>query len=164
MALKPQQLFRKSSHGSMVTPRVISNATVNGTSVATPWTEGTEMRFLFHGGAWPATTNLSATVQVQLISDDSWVSLRNSAGTTVEFLATKLDDAGAGEDATVSGTIDLTMIDSDIYKAVRMSVQNSVATSANVAVTYEIYGIYGSKTGTSDSTGLDDLWDLQKNL
>ena len=161
MAQKPQQLFRRTQHGSAVAPQSISAATVAGSTISLPWKNGSEIRFLFHGGAWPATTNFTAKVQLQKISDDSWVTMTNPTGSDVEFLQTKLDDGGDGEGGTISGTLDLTSLDSATYKAMRIQVINSAATLAYLGISYEIFGLYSMEAGDANSGGLDDLWELQ---
>ena len=116
--------------------QTINNATVNGADIVEPWQTGRQVVFLVNGGAWPATTDFRARVQGKRRSDGVWETVKGKDGATdLEFTQAKLDDAGAGENGALLGTLYLNEVDSDVYSAVRLSLQNTVATAAVIGVT-----------------------------
>lgn len=118
---------------AVIPPQSVSNATVNGTAIDHPWERARLLTFLLLGGAFGASASGRARVQVQQKSDDAWVNLKESDGATdLEFDATALDDAGAAENGSLIGTLDLNRIDSEVYKAVRLAFEAEHASATQL--------------------------------
>lgn len=134
----------------------ISNATVNGATLSEPWTRGSQLAIVYLGGAFSASASGRLRLQGLARSDGTtWSNLKEHDGTTdLEFTAAKLDDAGAGEGAALIGTLDLSRVDSETYKAVRVTFQAEHASATQlVAVGYLLTDLYARPSAQTD-----ELW------
>lgn len=144
--------FHANIHGVALVPQSVTNTNVAGATILEPWKKGRWLTFIFIGGAWAATVNGKLEVQGLARSDGvTWATLTEADGTTdLEFLATLLDDGGAGENGAFIGSLDLTHIDGVTYKAVRLKYTESGNAAALVGAAYYISGLYSEPGGDTD--------------
>ena len=136
--------------GMALPSQSISNTTVNGSTISKPWTKGRELSFIVNGGAFASSADAEIDIQVQEIDGGTWVTALDADGNNLAFTATLYDDGGGGENAVVLGTIPLELIDSDTYKAIRVSVTESATAAVLVGVTYVISDLYETVSGQTD--------------
>ena len=154
--MKGNNFFLQVADGSAATPFVAippndcNNETVAGNTISEPWNKGRQLAFLVALGAVAAGAVLSITVQ-GLRRDDgaTWEALKESDGVTdLKWTAAELGDADDGKGGV--GTLDLTRIDGETYKAIRLSVTNAAAFSALVSASYVIFDLLRHPSDTVD--------------
>lgn len=123
--------------------RDVNNTTANGATISEPWKIGRQLVFILTGGAWGSGADGICKVQGRLRSDHStWQDVQNVSASDLEFTQTKLDDGGAGEGASLCGTVDLERVDSTTYEALRITFINGASASQLVSVTSFIFDLY----------------------
>lgn len=134
-----------------IVPKSVTNTTAAGDWIVEPWKLANQLTFLFMGGAWAATVDGSAVIQGRKRSDGSAVTLKEKDGVTnLALTATYLDDAGAGENGLIPGTIPLEDIDSETYDAVRMLYTEAGNAAALICVVAILSGFKERPSGTTD--------------
>ena len=154
-------LWEDTIFGLAVAPQsVASAATVNGVTIAAPWKKGRMISFLFLGGVFGATTAAIIKIQKQKISDSTWVDETRPDGTTVlRIPAARSNDASVLEAGALMGTLDMGPIDSDTYKAIRVTIveNGGGANTMLLGVGYLIHDLYTHPSGM-----VDELFALQR--
>lgn len=161
MALRGNNFVQAVKFGTAIPAQSITAATVNGNAISEPWRDGRQLSFVFVGGAFVALS--SGRLKVQgLRRDDgtTWEDIQTPAGVDLEFEPTKLDDAGAGENGTLIGTIDMADVDGVTYKSLRAQyIEETAAVAQIVAVAYIISDLYERPSGMTD-----ELFALQRPI
>lgn len=152
MALRGNNLSQRVKIGNSIPAQSVSTVTqINGSEIAEPWRDGRQVAFIFNGGAFAGTSSGRLRIQGKKRSDGSWEDLQSpNTATDIEFTATKLDDAGAGENGALIGVLDLADVDADTYSAVRAQWDNEVAVAMLISVTHLIYDLYERPSATVD--------------
>jgi len=154
MSLVGRNFFETIVHGAALGPLSLNNSVGTGATIATPWKIGRQISFLLVGGDFAAGGALTVEVEVQQISDDAWVNQPEGDGTTdLEFTLAEIADTGTLEDGTLLGTIDLSDIDGNTYKAIRLLVTETATQAVVVGAAYIISDLY-----KHPSTTVDDLF------
>ncbi len=139
------------SVGASVPPQTINNATVNGTDIVEPFRTGRQLVFFFMGGSWPANTDFRLRVFGKRRDTGAYDALLGKDNVTaLEFTQTKLDDAGAGENGALIGTLYANEVDLETYGAFRVTLQNVAATAAIAGVGHFVADLYSHPSATPD--------------
>lgn len=136
--------------GVALAPTTINNTTTNGSTITEPWKRARQIAFIFMGGAFPATTDTTITIQGQARSNGAWAALTDKDGNNLALTGSVYDDGGALESGALLGSFDLSRVDSSTYKAIRAIVTNGVATAAIYAIAYVLFDPYTKPTGQTD--------------
>lgn len=136
--------------GIAVPTQSVQNATVNGSTIEDPWFKGRELAFLIVGGTFGAAVAGQARVQVQKRSDSSWVNLTDASAATVQFPTSLFADGAGGENKALFGSIDLSRIDSDTYKAMRLVFQETGNAAMVIGAAYMIFDQRATPAGQTD--------------
>lgn len=152
MSLRGNNFFHAVLAGVALVPQSVNNAAVNGVEIKEPWKKGRQISFLFLGGAFGASVTATCKVQGLKRSDGTtWEALKESDGSTdLAFTASKLSDTAQAENGSILGTLDMSRIDGDTYKSIRVVYDNDVAQAALVAIGYIISDLYTHPSGTAD--------------
>lgn len=135
--LRGNNWFYQNVPGNSIPAQSVSTiTTVAGRTISEPWRIARQITWLFNGGAFAATA--SGRLKIEGLRRDDGTTWEDivlpGTSTALEFTATKLDDAGAGENGILQGTLDLSMVDGTTYKALRCKWYNEVAVAALVSV------------------------------
>lgn len=153
MALRGNNFFYQAKAGTSIPAQSVANATVNGNEVKEPWRDGRQLVFIMNFGAFAASA--SGILKVQgLRRDDgtTWEDIQKAdASGDLEVLQTKLDDAGAAENATLVGTLDLADVDGVTYKSLRAVFIAEHATATQlVSVSHFVFDLYERPSAQAD--------------
>lgn len=137
--------------GVSIPPQTVSNATVNGNAIVEPWKYCRQVAFLLLGGVMAATVAATAKFQGQKISDDAWENLKEHDGTTdLAITAALLADTAQIENGRILGTLDVSKIDSETYKAVRIVYTETATAAALIAIAHIAFELIAKVSGESD--------------
>lgn len=137
--------------GVSIPPQTVTDAAVAGNAIPEPWKYCRQVAFLLLGGAQAATVAATCVFQAQQISDDAWVTLKEHDGTTdLEITAALLGDTAQIENGRILGTLDVSKIDSETYKAVRCLYTETGVAAALIAVAHIAYELISKVSGESD--------------
>lgn len=136
--------------GNAFSAQTLNNSTVAGNAIAEPWRNFRQLSFLLLGGAFAASAQLAITVQGQKRADDAWEALKDSGGSDLVFDPAKLGDGDDIENGALLGTVPLKDVDTDTYKAVRLSITESGTANALIAVGYILSDPFAKVTGQAD--------------
>lgn len=148
-----KNFFHAVKTGVAVPPVSLSNANTSSTSVAIvePWRQFRQLSFLMIGGAFATSGQLTATIQGLARSDGTtWSALKDKAGNDLVFPAAKIGDGDALENGALLGTIPLSDVDSDTYKAVRILLAETATAACLVGVAYILSDPHSESTGQAD--------------
>lgn len=158
--LKGNNFFAAVLAGIAVIPKDYNGSSTAGATISEPWKLGRQITFVAIGGAHASSATMTCKVQGLKRSDGTtWEALKESDGTTdLAFTASKLADAGEIENGVILGTIPLSKIDGDVYKAIRLAPVGSAHAQ-----------IFGASYFITDlirhpSTQTDDIWDKISGL
>ena len=151
MAMKGNLLLEKCNFGVAVVPQSVSNTTVNGATILEPWRKGRQLVFIFLGGVFAASGNLTIKVQVRDRAAGTWANVKDAKGTNdLEVTPTRIDDTGPLENGAPAGTIEMDLFNAATQDAVRLTVQESATAACLVAVAYIIYDVYEKPVNNTD--------------
>lgn len=138
-------------YGLALAPQSITAAAANGASIVEPWKDGRWLNFILNGGVFVAASVGEAKIQGLLRSDGTtWEDVLNKDGTVLKFPDAVTSKGGALEGGTILGSIDLTAIDGDTYKALRVVFTVTGAPAIIVGGSYEIYMRYRGPSGQTE--------------
>lgn len=104
---------------------------------------GRQVCAIYCGGALGAASTAILKFQGKKRSDGNWEDLLNKSGTTLQFPAANLIDAGLGENNVLLGTIVLTEAQVEAYSEVRPIYTRGAEAVANlVAVVLVAFDLY----------------------
>jgi hypothetical protein len=146
MSVTAKTYFRNHITGLALAPSDVNNETVNGATILEPWTFGRSIAFQVILGT--LADALVVTVEGLLRSDGTtWQTVQDFTGAAdLGFALTNTD--GSADGTGVLGELDLGAIDSDTYKAIRLSVVNDAAAICFIGATYSIYNLIRSNDST----------------
>jgi hypothetical protein len=154
MGLKGNNFHYQCSVGDSIPAQSVSTiTTVAGRTISEPWRDARQVVFIVNSGAYASTASGRLKIEGLKRSDGTtWENLvLPGTATALEFLPiTDFDDAGAGENAALVGTIDLSDVDSVTYSAIRCKWYNEVAVAALVSVTDILYDRYERPSAQAD--------------
>ena len=136
--------------GLALLPQVVAAVAKSGATILEPWKKGRTLSFILLGGAMTTDDALTITLQGQKIADDSWAALTDLDGDTLTFTTTKTADAAALDSGSLIGSIPLSKIDGDTYKAVRIVAVNGVAQNVILGAAYVISDLYSAPSSMTD--------------
>ena len=115
----------------------ISNTTIDGAALVNPQHKFNQLVIEVNGGAFAASASGVVLIEERAIVGGAWTSATESDGTTaLEFLQTLYDDAGAGENATLFGTLPLGDFDWETIDALRVTFESEGAQAMLVGINY----------------------------
>jgi hypothetical protein len=152
MPMPGRNPFHANKHGVALVPQSVNNATADGATILEPWKFGRWITFIFIGGAWAATVDGQLEVHGLARSDGTtWGPIVGADGsTTLAFDPTLLDDAGEGENGSFIGSLDLSAIDGNTYKAIRLEYAEGGSAAALVGAAYYISDLYTHPGGDDE--------------
>ena len=150
MSLKGNQIYEKVLFARCLDSQSIGQTTVNGTAITAPWRKGRQISFIVNGGAFASGADGAIVIQVQKKSDSSWVNMTDKDGNTLQFPVALLDDAGGAESAIRIGTVDLSRVDGDTYKAMRVAFTNAGAGAMLIGIAAMISDLYAHPSAQTD--------------
>jgi len=138
---------------ALETQGVGSGGTITGAAIKEPWRKCRQLSFLLVGGDHGTAATATCVVQGQKRSDDAWEALKENDGATdLQFTASDLGDGAALEDGVLLGTIDLSTVDSETYKAVRLLyTRGAQAVECEVGGAYILSDFYRMPSGQVDN-------------
>jgi len=127
MSVASRTFFHNHKVYQMVDPQAVNNTTANGDTITEPWREGRRLAIIATAGALPNAVTIG--VEGLLRSDGTtWENVKAKDGTTdLEWSESTATDVEVAE-------LDLQDLDSDTYKAIRVTVTNGSASNCLVGV------------------------------
>jgi hypothetical protein len=158
--------------GRAFKPQNVNSSAVNGADIAEPWKYGKTLVLTLLAGAMTTNDALTITVQGKKKSDSSYVSLKQSDGTTaLTFTVSKTSNGGVlddtGGDGFLMGSIQLDRLKSgltgDEFTALRITAINAAAQNVILSASYAIHDLYKSPP-PSAVLNVDDLLGKQLTI
>lgn len=152
MSLRGNNFFHQVIVSPAIPPQSITAATVNGNALSEPWRTARQLAIVFAGGAFTALSSGRLRLQGLLRSDGTtWEDIQSLLSVDLEFPPAKLDDAGAGENGALLGTVDLSDINGVTYKSLRVTYEEETAAVAQlVSIVYVLFDLYSHPSGQTD--------------
>ncbi len=129
-----------------------SAAATDMVAVSEPWRIGRQITFILVGGAIASSGQLAVAVQGLLRADGTtWEALKQKDGTTaLVFPAAKLGDTDEIEKGLLMGTLPLSRIDNETYKAIRIVPTESGGGASLISAAYVISDLVAEASGQTD--------------
>jgi hypothetical protein len=145
-------MFHELKIGNAIPAQSVTEAVVQGAVIVRPWEQGRQLALLFNGGAFGTAASGRLRVMGRRESDAGFEAVLEADGVTpLEFDVADLDDAGAGENGVLIGTLDFRHVDTEKFDALRFDFEAETASVAQlIAATYAIGDLYAKPSGTSD--------------
>ena len=144
--------------GKALATSALTSASADGVTIPLDGIGAEYLTFVLIADSIASGATLAVVVQGQQRSDDAWVTLKENDGTTnLEFTAAKLADGAALEaDGSLVGSLDLSRVDMETYKSVRIRATESGGAAVDIAATW-----YATSLRQRPSGQVDDLLSKQ---
>lgn len=123
--MRGNNFYHANKVGEALAPQVVGAAVATGATISEPWQSGRIIAFLLHAGV--VTGSLTWLFEVQQRSDDVWKDIMDAETPAVDITVLH----SASEDNVVKiAEVSLEDIDSDTYKAIRITCTGTNAADA----------------------------------